>query len=301
MSEEDIVEPMLDIALAPVGTARGGVPDRLAQTPRVGVACSPSPREAFPAFPFHNGRLFFCSTRPLTDDEGRFAIERVVPGVYDAEFGTPTDERTLRGAVMVEPEQTARVTLGGTGRAVTGRFVPDPGHGGEVDWSSGQSVLITEPAQPPTFDKADGATPPIRERRQLAKMISSYPTYLFTVRPDGAFRVEDVPAGNYTASAGLYRKPEDNRSQLGDRIASGSLGFTVPEMPGGRSDEPLDIGAVQVTFIRRMEIGDTAPDFAGATLDDKPFKLSDLRGTLCAALFFGPRDAAPAGRRHRMC
>ena len=56
----------------------------------------------------------------------------------------------------------------------------------------------------------------------------------------------------------------------------------VADIPGGRSDEPLDVGPldlkVRVTHRNILEAGQVAPDFAVRTLDGKPLKLADLRG-----------------------
>jgi peroxiredoxin len=40
----------------------------------------------------------------------------------------------------------------------------------------------------------------------------------------------------------------------------------------------LDLGAIQVSARTVLKLGKAAPDFAVKTLDDKPLKLSDLRG-----------------------
>jgi peroxiredoxin len=54
----------------------------------------------------------------------------------------------------------------------------------------------------------------------------------------------------------------------------------VPEIPGGRSDEPLDLGALDMTLAnyRHVEVGDTAPAFTVKTVEDKPLALGDYRG-----------------------
>jgi len=57
---------------------------------------------------------------------------------------------------------------------------------------------------------------------------------------DGTFRVEDVPPGNWTLRVDLY---DDEFKNLG---ASQPLDFSIPEMPGGRSNEPFDAGTIAV-------------------------------------------------------
>ena len=49
-------------------------------------------------------------------------------------------------------------------------------------------------------------------------------------------------------------------------------------MPGGRSDDPLDIGKLVLALAKQVKIGEPAPLFEVKTLDDKPLKLADFRG-----------------------
>jgi len=54
--------------------------------------------------------------------------------------------------------------------------------------------------------------------------------------PDGSFRIEDVPAGTYWLRLRVPGLP--NNTFVKEVV--------VPEMPGGRSDLPLDLGVVTV-------------------------------------------------------
>ena len=61
------------------------------------------------------------------------------------------------------------------------------------------------------------------------------------LRPDGTFRIEDVPAGRYVLELPFRGGAGGDSSE---RLAFARVDVVVPEIPGGRSDEPLDIGAV---------------------------------------------------------
>jgi len=69
----------------------------------------------------------------------------------------------------------------------------------------------------------------------------------YAIRPDadGSFRLEDIPAGTYTLSV-MTTSSQQSTSQPGR--PPGYERFTrevvVPEMPGGRSDEPLNLGTI---------------------------------------------------------
>jgi hypothetical protein len=53
---------------------------------------------------------------------------------------------------------------------------------------------------------------------------------------DGTFRIEDVPPGTYELK---LRRP-------GTLDYAGTIRVTFPDIPGGRSDRPLDLGTLTV-------------------------------------------------------
>ena len=61
------------------------------------------------------------------------------------------------------------------------------------------------------------------------------------IRPDGVFRIEDVPAGPIRPELPFRGACGDDSSA---RLAFARADVEVPEIPGGRSDVPLDIGAI---------------------------------------------------------
>ena len=58
------------------------------------------------------------------------------------------------------------------------------------------------------------------------------------------------------------------------------MSFTMPEISGGRSDEPLDLGEIEIQFKKpdRLKLGDPAPDIEVVSLDGQHVKLSEHRG-----------------------
>ena len=63
----------------------------------------------------------------------------------------------------------------------------------------------------------------------------------------------------------------ENRCGFGDTIGSASLEFTIPQIPGGRSNDPLGVGDVVIKFYKAVNIGDLAPDFVLESLDSNKF------------------------------
>jgi peroxiredoxin len=56
----------------------------------------------------------------------------------------------------------------------------------------------------------------------------------------------------------------------------------IPSMPGGRSDEALDLGAMEIELKsegrRQLAVGQIAPAFEIKALDGKPLRLADFKG-----------------------
>jgi hypothetical protein len=70
--------------------------------------------------------------------------------------------------------------------------------------------------------------------------------YALKLEADGSFREADVEAGTYDLIAVVSEPPRD---PLGIAAPGAVAAFVkrevvVPEMPGGRNDEPLDLGAI---------------------------------------------------------
>jgi peroxiredoxin len=115
----------------------------------------------------------------------------------------------------------------------------------------------------------------------------AYRGYDFVIEPDGTFRIEDVVAGTYRLLVRLRDDPDDRRGGLGDMLARAEHQFTIEEMPGGCSDEPLDLGEMELTIIPR--VGQPAPGFELDTIDGTRMNLNDFRGKYLL-LHFGTAD-----------
>ena len=77
------------------------------------------------------------------------------------------------------------------------------------------------------------------------------------IKPDGTFRVDDVPAGAYSLSIRVHEPPTGQQGRPGDEVGRLSHEFEVPEMPGGRSDEPLDIGTLELKLLKKSVEGES--------------------------------------------
>ena len=78
---------------------------------------------------------------------------------------------------------------------------------------------------------------------------------------DGSFRLEDVEAGTYDLLI-VVREPQQDPhgTVLGQNVlATARRELTVPTMPDGRSDEPLDLGAIPVTVAKKPSAAGRTP------------------------------------------
>ncbi len=107
---------------------------------------------------------------------------------------------------------------------------------------------------------------------------------MFLPTPDGAFRIDDVPEGTYNLSVQLTDLSSPNQWQPGVPIGKVIASVTVPPVPNGVSDEPLDLGELQVSTVAAA--GSGAPDLTLKTLDGSDWKLSNQKGKIVLLYFW---------------
>jgi hypothetical protein len=110
-------------------------------------------------------------------------------------------------------------------------------------------------------------------------------TFTFKVEPDGSFRIEDIEADSYELQLRMNNRPVDpSEGPLGTQtIATARREVVVPPMPGGRSDEPLDLGTIPVTVVAKRE---------AAPAQQKADRFPPPREPLPAVKRFEPAPAA---------
>ena len=125
------------------------------------------------------------------------------------------------------------------------------GLAGPIDWSFSSNNLIPKvsPIQAALF----------RSGLKKAPHLASG-GYTVKLEAGGSFRVEDVEAGAYDFLIRVNEPPRDPFNVgLGQEVlATARLEVVVPPMTGGRSDEPLDLGAIPVTAVKRPEAAPAA-------------------------------------------
>ncbi len=228
--------------------------------------------------------FFFSAT---ADANGRFAFDRVPPGKAWVGRTIKLSEHMSTSShsisIQVDAGRTVRADVGGTGRPVVGRVTVPAAINGPIDFSIGFNSIRAKAKQPPPPEglsrekRAEWFKKWMETEDGQAFQRSQHLSYTVKVEPNGSFRADDVPAGTYQLSIQVHESGGEKRG-VGELLGSASHDFTVPEMPGGRSDELLDIGSLELKLAVRLKVGDAAPAFEIKTIDGKPLRLADYRG-----------------------
>jgi peroxiredoxin len=223
--------------------------------------------------------------RTKTDAAGHYVFPRVVPGDAWISFRNYWNQTRY---FDVQSGQTNIVDIGGRGRPITGR-VALANIDAQVRFHG--SLWPRTPHQmrlPPNWSelsaKEQNALTAAWEKTADAKLYNQEKcNQNFEVAADGTFIVPDVRAGEYRLSV--------SSKAPAAQIGRADISFTVPETPGGRSDEPLDLGVIETYPAAPLQPGDAAPLFETSTLDGKPLKLSDFKGKHVLLNFWRSDDA----------
>ncbi len=231
------------------------------------------------------------------DETGHYVFDRVFPGNFGVQHYIQLGPQTWGGALskstVAEAGKTSTVNLGGTGRPVVGRInlpasMPER-------WVVQTTTIMSAGSseKPPLPDNFESL--PMEERKAAyAKWLESDAGkafkeksdraeaarrfYSFRLGQDGSFRVEDVEPGTYTLSVGIAQPPVGSTCGWGDSIGSATAEFTIPQIPGGRTDQPFEIPSVEFKQTKSVKVGDVAPAFSVKTLDGKDISLADFKG-----------------------
>lgn len=215
----------------------------------------------------------------MSDESGHFVFNQVPPRLADVTCRFPGSMRAQHSPRFHIRSSTATyVAVGGSGRPIVGRINSPPA---EAD----AHILQLQRVMPEPFQNEDWLQLTTSERAQLYKNLKASPDFAAWERdcnpfqtvigPDGTFRLEDVPAGKYTMTV-VYWKV--SHSRYIDKIGDLHRTLTVDPMPGGRSDELLDLGKLDLTPHRHLKIGEPAPELTWRDADRKPTSLRSWQG-----------------------
>lgn len=199
-----------------------------------------------------------------TDGNGNFTLSKIKPGKWWIRVLPPgkKTEEFFPANKMVEivAGQTTTVTFGGVGRPVVGRIQWPGGKPPEGDLSqigAGVRLKMQEPALPlkEVRDQGPDAVRAWLKQwqesdegkawRKNMQQRSQCPT-LASVDKDGSLSIGPTEAGRYQLE--IYIKTNDETMPWErPEMLRYEAEFTMPEIAGGVSDEPLNLGDVALT------------------------------------------------------
>ncbi len=224
-----------------------------------------------------------------TDERGRFVLERVTPGAITVyRYMDTADHRGWIPSnpvfVDVGPGQTVRVEIGGSGRPVIGKLTLPQGFklSDLVPEFCKLATIRHEPRKPDDYpdysrDQQNTWYESFSKTAEGKKHYQQERQYGVEIHDDGAFRIEDVPAGQYVLTLPFQGRTNSDESGL---LATAQRDVTVPGIPGGRSDEPLELGTIRLDIYRLLnpKVGDRIQVPLSNAADGRPLDLAALRG-----------------------
>jgi thiol-disulfide isomerase/thioredoxin len=201
---------------------------------------------------------------------GKYAVFRMIPMENGASSGP-------QEIVRVEPGATAEVKVGGTGRAVVGKFkITNPYVA--IDWVSDKNHPYAHSIFPQTPEnlKTPQQFEAWRNQPEIQRAYDAIRNYPLQMVADGAFRIDEVVSGKYEIQLQLYDPRDSESYAYGKVICNAKKSF---EVPGSNDRSPLDLGEIEISLKADIKKGQTAaPDFEATDMAGEKFKLSDFHG-----------------------
>ncbi len=203
------------------------------------------------------------------DKDGKFVFDRMMAAEFSVyrqiQCGPMRYTSSGSTRVTVASGKTLHMTIGGTGRPIIGK-VKLPASRSDLAFTNGHSYISTKispawkvpvvPADWNTMSTADRMKHAAKEWKDFdlgkkikllgEKLRAKRKQFGLFISDDGTFRVEDVPAGTYEINITLM---EPGRPGSHMSAAMIRKDVTIASMPSGRSDEPLDLGTLQLVAV----------------------------------------------------
>ena len=253
----------------------------------------------------------YNSLSATTDDQGKFTFERVAPGDISIGIRVPTGTNswtTINSEnVTVLAGKTVTTQVGGKGRTVTGRIVLPADIESKPHTFQYANIQDDRPVDRTNFPIDMYLLPKSQRADWLKKWQDSDAGKKFAedqkknvegrhffntpIKPDGSFAIEGIPEGNYTLNASIAEINNDNRFG-GKQLAFASTKFTMPPIPGGVSDDPLDIGTIPASAANSSVAVSARGGPKITTLDGQSLDIEALTKKTVLIYVFSPNNTA---------
>jgi len=184
-----------------------------------------------------------------TDADGKFIFGKVAPGdlwlTHIVQIRSNDWRESGHQLVHLNPGETVQVQLGGKGQPIIGKVEGENPF--ELEFHGSMWAEAPGARRPANWNKMDFEAKRNFERQwrespQSRTFKESVRNYEFAVAPDGSFRVDDVLPGKYRMQVRTEaRSPVDKKMQ---QVTMGEISVEIAEIPGGRTDEPFDVGVI---------------------------------------------------------
>ncbi len=198
-----------------------------------------------------------------TDADGKFAFPKLKPGKWWVRRLPTNQDEVVRASpdqksVELGPGQTVRVMFGGAGRPVVGRIQWPGGKPPRGDLSHlGADVRPKMPEMPPPPKEVRDQGPDAvrawlkqwmesEEGKTWLKNQQWERPRIASVDSNGSLHVGEAMPGRYQLGVSVKANDESLPWEHPEMLRYEGE-FSVPEIPGGVSDKPLDLGNVALT------------------------------------------------------
>ena len=200
------------------------------------------------------------------DDSGRFVLTRIVPGDVRVArgFGEGVHIRAWSNGelVVVRAGEATHARVGTSGCTVIARIVPPAGFDPKANYTEYSEFEIESDRPSIPYPKElqarhDGLTVPWARDWWASEQGHEYRRKWYRygqakLERDGSIRVDDVPPGDYRLKLTLSADPLYGSARTPDRMAYATKQFKIPEIKGGRTDVPFDLGVLRPSASRRF-------------------------------------------------
>jgi len=238
-----------------------------------------------------------------TPANGRFAIDRVVPGTYRAERctykdiggGRTTSENMDSLYIVVKPGETTKVDFATGGRTVIGRVILPKDRDLRDDVWGGWVLPSPPEGTVPADVKAKGMYEVCkyidqwRSSKEAAEYVIGKHLGVMNLSADGSIKMDNCSPGKYDWNVTLYFKTGNSEPEI--------YTFEVPPAKEG-DNSPVDLGVIRLKASGPVREGEPAVPFKAETISGETVSLDQFKGKHLV-LFFMATDnrSARAGAR----